>query len=217
MQFRAVLFDLDGTLLDTLEDLADSMNVVLARRGHPEHPVDEYRFFVGQGISEMCRVTLPETQRDEATVAAAVEEMRTEYGRRWADKTGPYPGVPELLERLVAHEVPLAVFSNKPHDFTVMTVERFLAEVPFRQVLGVGDDVPGKPDPTAPLRIADELGVQPAEVCYLGDTANDMRTAVAAGMFPVGARWGFRPDEELLASGARWLLTRPEELLGILG
>ena len=214
---RAVLFDLDGTLLDTLEDLADSMNAVLAARGCRPHPVDDYRFFVGQGIGELCRATLPEGQRDESTVAAAVHEMREEYGRRWADKTAPYPGVTRMLEQLAARGLPMVVFSNKPHEFTIKTVERFLAGVPFRNVLGVRDDVPCKPDPTAALRLADEVGVPPAEMLYLGDTATDMRTATAAGMFAVGARWGFRPDEELLAHGARWLLTRPVELLGVLG
>ena len=215
-RIRAVLFDLDGTLLDTLEDLAESMNAVLSRRGHPVHPLNAYRYFVGQGIFELCRAALPGDQRDETKVAAAVTEMRREYGRRWADKTAPYDGVLEMLEAVAVRGLPMVVLSNKPHDFTIKAVERFLPEVPFRNVLGVGDDVPPKPDPSAALRLAGELGVEPAEMLYLGDTATDMRTAVSAGMFPVGVSWGFRPAEELWEHGAQRLIERPMDLLDII-
>ena len=122
-----------------------------------------------------------------------------------------------MLGKVEAKGLPMAVLSNKPRDFTALALERFLGDVRFHEVVGVGPDVPAKPDPTALLRIIQGLDLAPEEVVLLGDTANDMRAASTAGAFPVGARWGFRPDEELLAHGARWLLNHPLELMGALG
>ena len=213
MTYRAVLFDLDGTLLDTLEDLADSMNAVLARLGFPPRDAAEYKYIVGDGVLTMALRALPEGHRDEPTVARCVEFMRQEYGQRWAVKTRPYAGVAELLAELAARGIPLGVLSNKPDDFTKLCVGKLLPQGRFGAVLGVSPSRPKKPDPAGALEVAGCLGVPPDEFVYLGDTNTDMQTAVAAGMLPVGALWGFRAAEELLASGARILLAKPGDLL----
>jgi phosphoglycolate phosphatase len=213
MTFRAVLFDLDGTLLDTLRDIADSMNAALARLGHPGHPVEAYRGFVGEGVERLAECVLPPADRDRGSIRRAAELLGEEYAARWGATSGPYPGVPEMLDGLEALGLPLAVLSNKPDDFTRLTVERLLPRWPFRVVLGARPGVPRKPDPTAALEIAGLLGVAPGDILYLGDSGVDMRTARAAGMFPVGALWGFRAAPELVESGAALLLSRPAELL----
>ncbi|MHB8763835.1 MAG: HAD family hydrolase [Deferrisomatales bacterium] len=216
MTRTAVIFDLDGTLVDSLEDLADSMNAVLTRAGLPGHPLAAYRYFVGEGIEALVLRALPADRRDEAAHAGFVAAMREEYGRRYLDKTRPYPGVPELLDGLTARGVPLAVLSNKPHGPTVEMVAKLLGRWPFRAVAGARPGVPKKPDPTAAVAIAAELGVAPGSVVYVGDTATDMRTAGAAGMFGVGVLWGFRTADELREAGARALVGKPGEILGLL-
>lgn len=215
MPYRAVIFDLDGTLLDTLEDLADSMNAVLASMGLPTHPVAAYKYFVGDGVVELARRALPPGRRDPKVVKSAVAGMRQEYGRRWDRKTRPYDGIPELLDALAARGVAMTVLSNKPHDFTRLCVTTFLGKWRFDAVQGVDENVLKKPDPSGALAVATKLGIPPAEFIYLGDTNTDMQTAVAAGMFPVGALWGFRTGDELLASGATMLVEKPADVLNI--
>jgi len=216
MSYRAVIFDLDGTLLDTLEDLADSMNAVLKSGSFPEHAVAAYRYFVGDGMEMLVRRVLPAGEQDDALVARCMAAMEAEYGRRWADKTRPYPGIPEALDALEQRNVPKAVLSNKPDAFTRLTVEKLLAGWTFDPVIGVRSGIPRKPDPAGALQIAARLQVRPRECLYLGDTNTDMQTARAAGMFAVGATWGFRPGEELRASGAQVLLDTPTEVLDLL-
>ncbi|MEN6450432.1 MAG: HAD-IA family hydrolase [Thermoguttaceae bacterium] len=216
MSYKAVLFDLDGTLLDTLTDLADSTNAMLRHFGFPEHPRDEYRYFVGDGIEVLIERALPADRRDRATVIECGRRMRTEYGERWAATTRPYPGVPELLDALAARGVPMAVLSNKPDEFTRLCVTRLLSRWQFDTVVGSGPSLPRKPDPAGATEVARRLGVAPAEILYLGDTNTDMQTSVAAGMFPVGALWGFRTADELTAAGARALAATPHEVLCIL-
>ena len=216
MAARAVIFDLDGTLLDSLEDLADSMNAVLLRSGLPTHPLDAYRYFVGEGIEMLVQRAVPEAERAPARLAAHVAAMRSEYDLRSAAKTRPYPGVPELLDALEARGMPAAILSNKPHDATVEIVAQLLGKWRFRAVLGARPSVPKKPDPAGALEIAAGLGVPPGEILYLGDTATDMRTARAALMRAVGALWGFRTEDELREAGAEFLARDPGDLLDLL-
>jgi len=216
LKYSAVLFDLDGTLLDTIDDLADSMNAVLERLGFPAHPVDSYKTLVGDGLLPFVRRALPEGRRDEGSVASSAEAMREEYSRRWAEKTRPYPGVPEMLDAVAERGVGMAVLSNKPDDFTRKCVAKLLAKWSFGVVRGVRADGCKKPDPAGAIETARELGVAPGEILYLGDTNTDMWTAVAAGMFPVGALWGFRSREELVSSGAEVLVAEPAEVLALL-
>lgn len=217
MPYRAVLFDLDGTLLNTLEDLADSTNTALAALAFPPHPVDAYRTFVGDGIRNLALRALPEGQRDDATVERCIDLTRAEYGRRWDARTRPYPGVPEMLDALVRLGVQMAILSNKPDAATREVVAKLLPRWQFDVVRGAREGVPLKPDPDPALEVARDLGAAPADVLYLGDTNTDMQTARAAGMRAVGALWGFRTAEELQAAGARDLVARPEGLLELLG
>jgi phosphoglycolate phosphatase len=214
--FRAVLFDLDGTLLDSLEDLAQSMNAVLLRLGFPAHPVAAYRRFVGDGMEVLVRRTLPEACRDETTLARALKEMRSEYGRRQEERTRPYPGIPELLNELARRRVPMAILSNKPEDATRRLAGTLLGEWAFESVLGAKQGRPKKPDPAGALEVAGELGVPAGEWLYVGDTDTDMLTAQAAGMHGLGVLWGFRDAAELRAAGAKGLLAEPLELLTLL-
>jgi len=213
VEHEAVLFDLDGTLLDTLDDLADSMNAVLEREGFPVHETGCYRYFVGDGMPNLVRRVLPEANRDQDTIDGLISGMRAEYGRRWADKTKPYDGIPELLEGLEKRGVPMAICSNKPDGPVKEMVDRFLRLERFAVVLGSRPDVSRKPDPTAALEIADSLSITPEKFVYLGDTNTDMLTAIAAHMYPVGALWGFRTADELVANGAKKLIERPRQLL----
>lgn len=215
--FDAVLFDLDGTLLDTLEDLGDSMNAVLGQRGHPLHPIEAYRFYVGDGIAKLVWRALPEDARDEATVMAAVEEMRTAYTARWKYKSRPYDGVGAMLGVLAHSDLRLVIYSNKPEVFTQLCVEELLDPTFFEIIRGALEGVPVKPDPTAALAIARQMGLPPKRFLYLGDTDTDMKTACSAGMFPVGVSWGFRSREELRAAGAELVIDSPQELLEALG
>jgi phosphoglycolate phosphatase len=212
-RIRAILFDLDGTLLDTLEDLADCTNRSLARLGLPAHPVDSFRYFVGDGIENLARRALPADRRDPETIAELKASVGREYASHWADKTRVYPGIPELLEALSARRVPMAILSNKPHAFTLAMAERFFPSWSFAAVYGARDSHPRKPDPAAALEICAELGLSPQEMLYAGDTNTDMQTARGARMFAVGVLWGFRPREELLQSGAQALAERPADLL----
>lgn len=214
MQFDAAIFDLDGTLLDTLEDLGDAMNAALAAQGFPAHPYDAYRYFVGNGLRKMALRALPaEVQEDDAIVEACMAHFREVYGAGWQRKTRPYAGVPALLDGLTLRGLPLGVLSNKPHEFTVQCVAALLPDWRFAAVQGVADGVPPKPDTTGARVMAERLGVPPERILYLGDTATDMETARGAGMYPVGALWGFRTAEELEAAGAARLCARPEDVL----
>jgi phosphoglycolate phosphatase len=216
MKYKAVLFDLDGTLLDTIGDLADSMNTVLARFGFPVYSVEAYKYFVGDGVQDLALRVLPEARRDDDMVAKCITAYRQEYGTRWDKKTRPYEGIPDLLTALTERGVKMAVLSNKPEHFTKLTVAKLLPLWRFDAVVGERAPVPKKPDPAAALEIARLLAVPPREFLYVGDTNTDMKTANAAGMFAVGALWGFREVRELIANGAKVLVARPMDVLKLL-
>ncbi len=210
---KAIIFDLDGTLLNTLDDLADSMNRVLQRMGFPVHPVDAYRYFVGDGIETFAWRVLPEENRDKNTVTACVVDMLDEYGEHWQDKTRPYDEIGEMLTALLDRKLKLAILSNKPDALTQIAVSAFLSSWNFDVVAGVVNGVPKKPDPAGALNIAGKLNLSGNDILYLGDTGTDMLTAQRAGMFAIGALWGFRDAEELQKNGACALIERPLDIL----
>ncbi len=212
---RGVLFDLDGTLLDTLEDIGRSANEALEELGFPAHPIEAYRQFIGDGIAMLFRRALPAGVAG-AVVDHCVSGFRETYGRGWNVATRPYPGIPELLDGLAARSLGMAVLSNKPHAFTVQCVNELLPRWRFQVVLGDREGFPRKPDPGEAVRIATILDVPPERMIYLGDSAIDMATARRAGMFAVGVAWGFRSVGELQASGARRIVAHPLDLLKLL-
>lgn len=211
MRFDAILFDLDGTLADTLDDIAASVNWALARNDVAPHPPDAYRTLVGEGVSRLVERALPAERQH--LHAAVLEDLRTHYTDHMLDRTRPYAGIPELLDALAARGLPMAVLSNKPELATRWMVDRLFARWPFAAVTGERSGVPHKPDPAAAIGIARDLSVDPARVLYLGDTSTDMETAVGAGMFGVGALWGFRDRAELEAHGASAVVAHPREVL----
>ena len=214
--YTHILFDLDGTLLDSLDDLADSMNAVLDRLGLPTHPTAAYRYFVGDGMETLARRVLPAAQVEAAVVALVVAAMRDEYASRWAVNTRPYDGIPAMLDGLAERGIGMAILSNKPDDFTNKVVASLLGKWQFLAVRGVLPGGPKKPDPEGALALAGQLGIPTRQFLYLGDTNTDMLTATRAGMFAVGALWGFRTGEELKKNGAKALIARPHELLDLL-
>ena len=216
MSFKAICFDLDGTLLNTLDDLADSMNRTLAASDLPTHPVVAYKTFVGSGLHVLVQRAAPSAADDPQLVQTLIDRMRAEYGKRWAEKTRPYEGVADMLTALQQADVPMAVLSNKPHDFTELCVAELLPHWKFERIYGVCDDVPPKPDPTGAKRVAEELGIAAPEFLYVGDTNIDMETGNAADMFTVGVTWGFRSIDELTAAGAKRIIHHPSELMALL-
>ena len=216
MRYQAVLFDLDGTLLDTLADLAGSANRALRSLELPVHPEDRYRYFVGDGLMTLVERILPPKRRDADTARELARRFLEDYADNWHVRSRPYPGVEAMLADLAARGVTLAVLSNKPHDFTKLCVQELLGDHDFALVLGQRDGVPKKPDPAGALEAAERLGLDPADFLYLGDTATDMRTARAANMTAVGALWGFRDRDELVAAGADHLVARPGDLVDLI-
>lgn len=210
--FSAAVFDLDGTLLDTLADMARAMNRALVRSGLPTHSESAYRFFVGEGARVLAQKALPPERCDEAAAGALVQVYLEEYGAGWRDRTAPYDGIPEMLAQLQRQGMPLAVLSNKPHVFTQQCVAHYFPEIRFARVYGQRVGFPRKPDPTVARALAAELGAAPEGVLYAGDTAIDMQTARAAGLFAVGVTWGFREARELREGGAQALVDAPEAL-----
>jgi phosphoglycolate phosphatase len=213
MKFEAAIWDLDGTLIDSLEDIGNSMNRVLQQEKLPPHGMDAYRVFIGDGIETLVYRSVPETHRGEETLSRLIAAMRQTYLRHMMDKTGPYPGIPEVLHELTARGLKQAVLSNKPDLPTQRIIADCLSNHVFQLVTGALPDVPKKPDPTAALAIAEKLSTPPGAVLYFGDTPTDMKTAVSAGMFPIGVLWGFRGAMELLDAGAKILVKTPGDLL----
>jgi phosphoglycolate phosphatase len=214
--FKAVLFDLDGTLLYTLKDVADAMNEALVHFGYPPHPVDAYKYFIGESVETETHRALPESVHDPEFIKKVAVYSEEIYDKCWGNNTHTYPGIPELLTELQHRSLSLVILSNKNDRFTKVMVEKILPQWRFEIVQGALPDVPLKPDPTMALQIVKKLRIPPEQFLYLGDTSTDMQTAVSAGMFPVGCLWGYRTADELLESGAKVLIKTPADVLDII-
>jgi phosphoglycolate phosphatase len=212
--FTAALFDLDGTLLDTLTDLADAANHALASVGRPTHPRDAYRTLVGQGVRQLFIDGLGPGHTH--LVDDAIAAHLAYYEAHRFDTTRPYPGIGPLLEALTQRGVRLGVLSNKPDDATQDVIARYFPDTPWAWVRGHRAGTAPKPDPHAAIEATQALGIPPERWLYVGDTSVDMQTGRDAGMFTVGVTWGFRSVEELWASGAEALIHEPAELLKLL-
>ncbi len=210
--YKYVIFDLDGTILNTLEDLAAATNWVCARHGWPAHTLEEYRRFVGNGAPKLLERVVPEgVPVTHALRRVTLEEFTQRYNAHKEDKTTAYPGVPELVRRLREAGVTLAVLSNKPHEAAWPVVERYYPGL-FHRVQGALPDVPVKPDPTLLRRLMEDLGASQEDTLFVGDSNVDIRTAKNGGLVSCGVLWGFRTRAELEAEGADHLAAAPEEL-----
>lgn len=216
MNTDLVIFDLDGTLLDTIGDLAVACNTVLALRGLPQHSYEEYCGFVGNGVMRLVERALPEPLRTEHTVAGVRADFVAYYTEHIDTYTKPYAGIVELLEELKRRGVRIAVASNKFQAGTEKLMRRFFPEIECAPIFGQRPNVPLKPDPAVVEEILSLTGVARERVLYVGDSGIDMQTASAAGVRSVGVTWGFRTREELAQSGARHIVDRAEEILNLL-
>jgi phosphoglycolate phosphatase len=215
VQFDGVIFDLDGTLVDTLEDLADAMNRVLVAEHLPTHDYTWYRQAIGNGVRRLVTIAIPAERRSEQTIGEYVDQMMADYDEHCLVKSRLYDGIAEMLGKLRAGGVRLAVNSNKPDDPTQRIVDALIGAATFEAVMGARPGVPLKPDPTAALLIRDRFGIAADRIVYVGDSQVDMRTAAAAGMVAVGVTWGFRTKSELVENGAVAVLDHPRELLAL--
>lgn len=216
MKFKGIIFDLDGTLLDTLEDLADSVNAILAGLNLPQHSLDDYRYHVGRGMRSLITNVLPAEMRSDKLLNECVARMFAEYGKRWDAKTRLYEGIDGLLDTLTAHNIPMSIVSNKEHHFTLRVTEKFLGRWKFSAVFGEREGVARKPDPVSLFEAAGIMELKCEDILCLGDSGSDMAAALNAGMYPVGALWGFRDADELLVHGAKVLVKHPVEVAELL-
>lgn len=208
-----LIFDLDGTLIDSLGDIAESINLMLDDRGYPRCKPEDFKEMVGDGMEKLVERALPQDARTPELVAICVEEYRAHYDQHWNVRTSIYPGILELLSHLRAQGYKLGVISNKAHRFTVPMTEHFFGATAFDAVLGQRNEVPRKPAPDGAIEMAAMLGVSVDSCAYVGDSGVDMKFGVNAGMRRIGVSWGFRSNAELLANGAEVLVTHPREIL----
>ena len=210
MIYKGAIFDMDGTLINTLEDLADSVNEMLAHYKLPPRTLDEVRIFVGNGARILMQRATEST--DENFINDALKFYDGCYSRHLLNKTKPYAGIVELLTALQNKNIPVAICTNKQHFAAVALAEKIFPTIKFSAVIGDAK----KPNPARALEIMEKIGVKPAEVAYFGDTSVDMKTAVNAGFLPIGVTWGFRAESELVASGAKFIIHRADEIFNLI-
>ncbi|KDN54398.1 HAD family hydrolase [Flavobacterium seoulense] len=215
MKFKAVLFDLDGTLVNSLIDIADSINKVLSEQNFPTHSYEVINDFIGSGLRNLVTKALPESCKDEISINTTFESMVTVYRDNCIHKTAAYDGIIELLEELKSRNIKLAILSNKADELTKKIGLSLFPDY-FEIVMGLKSEATKKPNPAAAIQISADLGCLPEEVLYVGDSGIDMQTAKNANMYAVGVLWGYRPKEELLAEGAQTIINHPLELLELL-
>lgn len=213
---KLVIFDLDGTLLNTIHDLAQSTNFALAENGFPTHEVAEYNYFVGNGINKLFERTLPEGERTEANIARIREKFLIHYDQHNADKSRPYEGIPELLETLDKRGILLAVASNKYQAATQKLVAHFFPQIHFAAIFGQREGVPTKPNPQIVEDILGITNIGINETLYVGDSGVDMQTALNSKVEACGVTWGFRPIEELEQFHPAHIVHTPGEILKLI-
>lgn len=213
---KLVIFDLDGTLLDTIADLAQSTNYALEQNGFPVHPTEAYRFFVGNGINKLFERALPEGEKTEENVRRIREVFLPYYDRHNTDCSRPYPGIPEVLEELQRKGISVAVASNKYQAATRKLIAWYFPEISFAEVLGQREGVPAKPDPAIVQDILRSTGTAPEDTLYVGDSGVDMQTAFNSGVTACGVTWGFRPRTELEKFEPAYIVEDAESLLQVI-
>ena len=215
-EIKGFIFDLDGTLLDTIEDIKDSMNLVLERRGFPVHDTAFYKDAVGEGTEKLVIASLLENQRDEKTVKECLYELKENYSKMWANKTKPYEGIEELLSELFKRGKSISILSNKDDRFTKEMVSYYFPNFKFDFVFGSRDGIPKKPSPQVALYISEKTGIPPHNYAFIGDSGFDIQTGKNAGMFSVGVSWGFKTIESLIENGADLIVEKPHQILTLI-
>jgi phosphoglycolate phosphatase len=214
VRYKAAIFDLDGTLLNTLDDLADAMNEALRQAGFPTHSADSYKLMIGKGVNNLVRRALPRDKQ--GLVEKTLRAMRDNYAKNSTHKTKIYPGMRETLLKLHQSGIKLAVLTNKDQTFSVRIVEHYFGKNMFRLIWGAEPGRPIKPDPHALIQLLEHFKAGPAEAVFVGDSGVDMDVARAAGVDSVGVTWGFRDRNELVEHGARTIIDKPQELLKLI-
>jgi phosphoglycolate phosphatase len=215
MKFKGIIFDLDGTLVDSLEDISDAMNIVLKGINHPTHTYEEYQYFIGSGLRNLVTKALPTPDANENQIDLCYDLMIEVYSKACTNKTKPYDGIIELLDYLKAQNIKLSVFSNKSDDLTKEITATIFPNY-FESSVGLTTEPLKKPNPIKALEIAEKMGFKPEEILFIGDSDIDMETATNAKMNAVGVLWGYRSKEDLLSSGAKYILEKPSDLIAIL-
>jgi len=212
---KLIIFDLDGTLIDTLEDLANSGNHALAAHNFPTHPITAYKKFIGNGVDKLIERIVPQDQKSPTLLNEVKNSFVAYYNQHAQDTTKPYEGVVELLSTLKEQNFKISVATNKYHAAAGPLVAKYFPAIEFDMVLGHRENFPAKPDPAIVNEIASTLKVNKEDCLYLGDSDVDMLTATAAGVTAIGVTWGFRTEEELRATGADHIIHTPLDLLKI--
>ncbi|WP_291099905.1 MULTISPECIES: HAD family hydrolase [unclassified Flavobacterium] len=215
MKFKGVIFDLDGTLVNSLEDIADAMNSVLQGLSYPTHSYEAYQYFIGSGLRNLVSKSLPSTHNDEKQIDNCFHLMIEVYRDTCTHKTKPYDGIFELLDHLISRNMKLSVFSNKADELTKEITAALFPNY-FDPIVGLTTESLKKPNPFEAVEISKSLGLKAEEIIFVGDSGIDMQTATNANIFAVGVLWGYRPKEELISNGAKYLLSHPLDLIPIL-
>ena len=213
---KLIIFDLDGTLINTLEDLANSGNYALMVHHFPPHPVPAYKNFVGNGVNKLIERIIPIDKRSTELIKQVKETFVSHYNQHATDHTRPYPEIQQLLEKLQEKKIKISVATNKYHAAAVPLVSQYFPTIDFDLILGHRDNFPIKPDPAIVLETLTTLAVNKEDCYYLGDSDVDMLTANSAGVKAIGVTWGFRSEQELRTSGAKFIIHSPLELLTII-
>ncbi|MDR2774925.1 MAG: HAD family hydrolase [Tannerella sp.] len=213
---KLIIFDLDGTLLNTISDLAYSTNYALERNGFQVHPIEAYKYFVGNGINKLFERALPEGGKTEENIIRIRREFLSYYDNHNTEYTQPYEGIPQLLKFVQSKSLKTAVASNKYQQATEKLINRFFPEIKFSSVLGQREGIPIKPDPAVVYEILRVAAVPAAETLYIGDSGVDIKTALNSGVTPVGVTWGFRPRSELETNGAAYIAESTTDIIKLI-
>ena len=215
MRFKAVIFDLDGTLLNTLCDIAESANQVLLKYGYPQNPIEQYKYLVGKGVRNLILNAIEETVTEDR-LECIISDYKDIYSKRFCEKTSKYAGIDSLLDHLDELGILYAILSNKPHNLTCRSIAHYFPNRNFQAIVGQQDNIPMKPNPDSVRGILDCFRCKANETMFIGDSGVDMETAKNANMFGVGVLWGYREKEELLSHGAKKLVAHPSDILELI-
>ncbi len=216
MKFKAIIFDLDGTLLDTLYDLGNCGNNILKRYEFPIHPIEKYKEFIGDGAKKLVERMIPKEKREDNFIEKVTLEFKEEYGKKCDLYSKPFPDIEKLIRQLKEKQIKISILSNKPHELTMRVVEKLLPVNDFEVIRGHIDGQPRKPDPVVALQIAENMKTDSEKVIFIGDMENDIKTARNGKFYPVAVSWGMRSKKQLIEFGAETIIDKPLDLLKML-